>query len=114
MYFLSGFCQPILEKVRVQRLPTSQGISLLESKFQLLMSYCTHICVYMLLKAEGKRLVFNYFSLSLSVYVSLSWVLNAMFAVFNNYFSVQKHPIVDRLVYIRTLLEKIKPLVVTR
>ncbi|PRP86176.1 hypothetical protein PROFUN_05692 [Planoprotostelium fungivorum] len=46
--------QPILEKVSKGGLPTSSGVSLLDVKLHLLLSYSTQICFYMLLKAEGK------------------------------------------------------------
>eukprot|EP01116_Phalansterium_solitarium_P021307 TRINITY_DN6573_c0_g1_i3.p1 TRINITY_DN6573_c0_g1~~TRINITY_DN6573_c0_g1_i3.p1 ORF type:complete len:424 (-),score=177.54 TRINITY_DN6573_c0_g1_i3:760-2031(-) len=46
--------QPILDKVRAGQLPTSNGMSYLEVKFHLLLSYCINISFYMMLKAEGK------------------------------------------------------------
>jgi U3 small nucleolar RNA-associated protein 3 len=44
----------LLKKVRDAALPTSPGISYLEAKFHLLLSYCINICFYLLRKAEGK------------------------------------------------------------
>jgi U3 small nucleolar RNA-associated protein 3 len=48
--------QPLLERARNQdpSLQTSEGISFLQLRFQLLLSYCIHIAFYLLLKAEGK------------------------------------------------------------
>lgn len=40
-------------RVKKGELPTSKGISYLELKFHLMLSYCTHICFYLLLKSEG-------------------------------------------------------------
>ncbi len=37
-----------------QELPTHKGLSFLQLKYELLLSYCTHACFYLLLKAEGK------------------------------------------------------------
>eukprot|EP01114_Cavostelium_apophysatum_P013174 TRINITY_DN3127_c0_g1_i3.p1 TRINITY_DN3127_c0_g1~~TRINITY_DN3127_c0_g1_i3.p1 ORF type:complete len:612 (+),score=188.47 TRINITY_DN3127_c0_g1_i3:154-1989(+) len=69
---------PILTKVTGGSLETNKGISYLEVKYHLLLSYCTNICFYLLLKAEGK--------------------------------SVKDHPVIDQLVKLRTILEKIRPL----
>src|SRR4051812_48951856 len=52
-YFFSTRA-PLLKKVRDASLPTSPGISYLEAKFHLLLSYCINICFYLLRKAEGK------------------------------------------------------------
>jgi len=46
--------QPLLTEVVKKNLPTSEGISLLETKFHLLLNYCMNVGFYMLLKAEGK------------------------------------------------------------
>jgi len=46
---------PLLQKVKSGELPTSKGISFLELKFHLLLSYCVNISYYLLLKAEGKQ-----------------------------------------------------------
>ncbi len=45
---------PVLTSVRAGELPTSTGVSFLEVKYQLLLSYISHILFYLLLKAEGK------------------------------------------------------------
>jgi U3 small nucleolar RNA-associated protein 3 len=45
---------PVLATVRAGQLPTSTGVSFLEVKYQLLLSYINHILFYLLLKAEGK------------------------------------------------------------
>jgi hypothetical protein len=45
---------PVLASVRAGDLPTSTGVSFLEVKYQLLLSYIGHILFYLLLKAEGK------------------------------------------------------------
>jgi len=57
---------------------TKEGVSYLEVKHQLLLSYCTYISFYLLLKASGKP--------------------------------IKSHPVVDQLVRIRTILEKLGPL----
>ncbi|EFA75356.1 U3 snoRNP protein [Heterostelium album PN500] len=69
---------PILEKVKTEQLPTSKGISFLETKYHLLLSYCLNITYFLMLKASGS--------------------------------SIKDHPVIDQLVKIRTILEKIKPL----
>lgn len=46
--------QPLLEKVRNHEIATSSGISFLELKNHLLLSYCLNVNFYLLLKAEGK------------------------------------------------------------
>jgi len=45
---------PILSKVESQEYATRDGLSYLETKLHLLLSYCTHILYYMLLKTSGK------------------------------------------------------------
>ncbi|KAF0981140.1 hypothetical protein FDP41_012928 [Naegleria fowleri] len=69
---------PLMSKVMVGNLATSEGLSYLETKYHLILSYCTNILFYMLLKSSGK--------------------------------SVKDHPVIDQLVELRLLLEKIKPI----
>ena len=57
---------------------TAEGISYLDAKHLLMLSYCINIVFYLLLKAEGKP--------------------------------VRDHPVVLRLVEIRTYLEKLRPI----
>jgi U3 small nucleolar RNA-associated protein 3 len=40
-------------QVKAGELATAEGLSYLEAKHLLLLSYCTHIVFYVLLKAEG-------------------------------------------------------------
>eukprot|EP00026_Physarum_polycephalum_P005125 Phypoly_transcript_05153.p1 GENE.Phypoly_transcript_05153~~Phypoly_transcript_05153.p1 ORF type:complete len:668 (+),score=182.99 Phypoly_transcript_05153:65-2005(+) len=47
--------QPILEKAKKNEIPTTEGISFLEVKNQLLLSYCINISFYLMLKAQGKQ-----------------------------------------------------------
>ncbi len=75
---LKKFVTPVLTKMQSHKLPTSKGMSFLEVKAQLLLSYCTHAVFYLLLKAEGK--------------------------------SVAAHPVIDQMVAIRVVLEKIRPI----
>lgn len=79
--------QPLMEKVESGQLPTSKGISFLELKYQLLLSYCTNIAFYLLLKCNGKAVRDHPGSGLLS-----------------------KTPVIDQLVKLRTILEKIKPI----
>ncbi|KAK5575660.1 hypothetical protein RB653_006793 [Dictyostelium firmibasis] len=44
---------PALEKVKSNQLPTSKGISFLETKYQLLLSYCLNITYFLMLKSSG-------------------------------------------------------------
>lgn len=41
-------------QVRAGQLATAEGVSYLEAKHMLLLSYCTNIVFYLLLKAEGR------------------------------------------------------------
>eukprot|EP01047_Picozoa_sp_COSAG01_P009934 COSAG01_NODE_415_length_17322_cov_14.785926_11_plen_670_part_00 len=45
---------PLAHQVEAGKLPTSNGSSFLETKFHLLLSYCTNIAFYMLLKVRGE------------------------------------------------------------
>ncbi|EFC40036.1 neuroguidin-like protein [Naegleria gruberi] len=69
---------PILSKVEMGNLATSEGLSYLETKYHLMLTYCTNILFYVLLKSSGK--------------------------------SVKDHPVLENLVELRLLLEKIKPI----
>ena len=46
--------QPLLAMVQGGEFATQKGVSYLEAKHLLLLSYCTHIVFYLMLKAEGK------------------------------------------------------------
>lgn len=46
--------EPLHAQVRARQLPTSSGVALLQLKLQLLLSYCTNIAFYLLLKATGR------------------------------------------------------------
>ncbi|EPZ33023.1 Sas10 domain-containing protein [Rozella allomycis CSF55] len=70
--------EPLMTRVKNGEIQTSKGLSFLEVKYQLLLSYCTNISFYLLLKARGKR--------------------------------VKDHPVIDRLVELRIILEKMKPM----
>eukprot|EP01103_Thecamoeba_quadrilineata_P006842 TRINITY_DN1657_c0_g1_i1.p1 TRINITY_DN1657_c0_g1~~TRINITY_DN1657_c0_g1_i1.p1 ORF type:complete len:662 (-),score=207.24 TRINITY_DN1657_c0_g1_i1:79-2064(-) len=69
---------PLMERVKKGELKTSKGLSYLELKYHLMLSYCINISFYLLLKSEGK--------------------------------SVKDHPVIDTLVRLRTIIEKIRPL----
>lgn len=45
---------PVLEQVRAGKLPTDAGVTFLEVKYQVLLTYVTNLVFYLLLKAEGK------------------------------------------------------------
>ncbi len=45
---------PLLDELRAGGLATAEGLSFLEAKHLLLLSYCSHIVFYLLLKAEGR------------------------------------------------------------
>jgi len=71
---------PLVQKARRldPSLATSDGISFLQLKHQLLLRYCIHVAFYLLLKAEGK--------------------------------SVANHPVIKRLVAMRLMLERLRPI----
>eukprot|EP00727_Mastigamoeba_balamuthi_P012537 m51a1_g7906 putative small nucleolar RNA U3 (665) ;mRNA; f:161966-164509 len=46
---------PLIRRVRDGELPTGQGVSFLELKYQLLVQYCTNIAFYLALKAKGEE-----------------------------------------------------------
>jgi len=60
------------------KIVTEQGVSLLEAKLQLMMSYNIALNLYILLKLEGKP--------------------------------IENHPVIDKLILLRTMIEKIKPI----
>ena len=69
----------MLEKLRSGSVDTTKhGLSYLEMKYNLLLSYCSFLSLLILLKLEGT--------------------------------SISHHPVIDRLLYIKTLLERLRPL----
>ncbi|GAM19762.1 hypothetical protein SAMD00019534_029370 [Acytostelium subglobosum LB1] len=69
---------PLLDRIKKEQLPTTKGVSFLETKYHLLLSYCLNITYFLMLKASGA--------------------------------SIKDHPVIDQLVKIRVILEKVKPL----
>lgn len=69
---------PLLDYIKKKKKSTTDGMSYLDAKYLLLMSYCSHIAFYLLLKAEGR--------------------------------SVRDHPVMEKLIEIRTYLERTKPI----
>jgi hypothetical protein len=45
---------PIVRRVEEKEMPTEKGVSYLEVKHQLLLSYCINMVFYLLMKVEGK------------------------------------------------------------
>jgi len=70
--------EPALQVAKKGGYATELGISYLETKHMLMLSYCVNIVMYLLLKSEGV--------------------------------AVKDHPVVVRLVEIRTYLEKLRPI----
>ena len=70
--------EPLCKFVREGNMVTKEGISYLDTKHLLMLSYCINIAFYLLLKAEGRP--------------------------------VKDHPVVLRLVEIRTYIEKLRPI----
>ncbi|CAB3992367.1 Neuroguidin [Paramuricea clavata] len=68
----------LIEKVDNNTMSTEKGVSFLEMKFHLLLSYLIDLVHYMLLKSHGK--------------------------------SIEDSPTIDRLVELRTVMEKIRPI----
>ncbi|KAL0486002.1 hypothetical protein AKO1_012235 [Acrasis kona] len=69
---------PLVTKVNTRQYATDQGLSYLETKLHLLLTYCQSIMFYLLMKSNGK--------------------------------SVKNHPVIGRLVELRLLMEKIRPI----
>ena len=69
----------MLEKLQSKQVETTKhGMSYLEMKYNLLLSYCSFLSVFVLLKLEGKP--------------------------------VRDHPVISRLLHIKVLLERLRPL----
>ena len=45
---------PVLSAARQRQLPTDGGIAFLQVKMQLMLSYCTNLAFYLMLKAQGR------------------------------------------------------------
>lgn len=69
----------MLEKVRSRQVDTTKhGMTYLEMKYNLLLSYCQFLSFFIVLKMEGRP--------------------------------VKDHPVIDKLIHIKTLLERLRPL----
>jgi U3 small nucleolar RNA-associated protein 3 len=76
---LNGKLKPMLDKIRAKQVGTTKhGMTYLEMKYNLLLSYCSFLSFYILLKTEGV--------------------------------STKDHPVIGKLLYIKTLLERLRPL----
>eukprot|EP00501_MAST-03F_sp_TOSAG23-6_P000721 GSMAST32.ASY1.ANO1.749.1 assembled CDS len=74
---LKGTVEPLIQKVKEGGLATEKGLSYLDVKFHLILSYCINVGFYMLLKSKG--------------------------------ISVKDHPVIDQLIHLRVLMDKLKP-----
>ena len=70
--------EPIVKSAKRGEYLTEEGISYLDTKYMLLLSYCVNLTFYLLMKSEGK--------------------------------SIKDHPVVMRLVEIRSYIEKLRPI----
>ncbi|EME30443.1 leucine zipper factor-like protein [Galdieria sulphuraria] len=70
--------EPVIDKAKNFKNMYSDGMSLLELKYHLLLNYCINIAFFMLLKAQGV--------------------------------TVKDHPVLDQLIELRVIMEKMKPL----
>jgi U3 small nucleolar RNA-associated protein 3 len=76
---LNAKLRPMLDKVKAKQVDsTKHGMTYLEMKYNLLLSYCQFLSFYILLKTEGA--------------------------------STKDHPVIGRLLHIKTLLERLRPL----
>ena len=46
--------RPVLDKAQKRQIETKHGMTYLEMKYNLLLSYCTFLSFYLLMKVEGK------------------------------------------------------------
>eukprot|EP00466_Bigelowiella_natans_P011084 jgi/Bigna1/83179/fgenesh1_pg.103_\ len=53
---LKGGVQKVIEDAEEEKIDTNDGISLLEAKYQVMLSYCIRICFYLLMKLTGKSI----------------------------------------------------------
>jgi hypothetical protein len=51
---LNNKLHPVLEKAKSKQIETKHGMTYLEMKYNLLLSYCTFLSFYLLMKVEGK------------------------------------------------------------
>ena len=70
--------EPLVKSAKRGEYLTEEGISYLDTKYILLLSYCLNLVFYLLMKAEGK--------------------------------SIKDHPVVMRLVEIRSYIDKLRPI----
>ena len=85
MEMINTKLKPVIERVRQtinqegeNPIETKHGMSYLEMKYNLMLSYCSFLTYYLLLKLEGAQ--------------------------------VENHPVIGKLVHIKTLFEKLRPL----
>jgi Sas10/Utp3/C1D family len=72
--------KPMLDKLRNNQVEsTKHGMTYLEMKYNLLLSYCSFLSFFILLKVEGRT-------------------------------ATKGHPVIEKLIHIKTLLERLRPM----
>lgn len=55
LHLLRSQLQPLLQRAKENKLPTSSGLSFLQLKYHLMLGYCSSVVFYLMLKGRGSR-----------------------------------------------------------
>lgn len=95
---VSDLVESMLQKVKTGELSTEYGLSFLEIKYHMLLTYLINLTYVVLRKCSGKN--FLYYMLQRNPYNEPPCTGK----------QIEKDPSIDRLIEIRTVLEKIRPI----
>lgn len=94
---VTDLVESMLQKVKSGQISTEHGLSFLTVKYHMLLNYLINLTYVVLRKCSGKLLKFEYVTVQL-------------FSIFFVGRTIDRDPSIDRLIEIRTVLEKIRPI----
>lgn len=107
---VSDLVENMLQRVKTGELTTEYGLSFLEIKYHMLLTYLINLTYVVLRKCSGMypnlststvHHLLNYFNLFITTNLIISFTPGK---------TIERDPSIDRLIEIRTVLEKIRPI----
>lgn len=90
----------MLQRVKTGEISTEHGLSFLEIKYHMLLNYLINLTYVVLRKCSGKTVYFCLYSQDV--------LYNVAYFILGQ--KIEKDPSIDRLIELRTVLEKIRPI----
>lgn len=94
---VTDIVESMLERVKNGELTTEYGLSFLEVRYHMLLTYLINLTYIVLRKCSGK----HFFSTKIKTLNHFTWFKGK---------KIERDPSIDRLIEIRTVLEKIRPI----